>query len=175
MCVFMMLANGDKPFEGKTPKQVVAKVLLGDVRFEGSLWEDISSEAKDFIKKLLRVDPEERLTANRAIYDPWFSSQAVAVSGSPRCRQELVEKVQQGIVEYADAGEFRKLALNVIAKKSTCEEIFELRKGEILVFFCFLNRFFFSASILLHYPSSHKLNLIPLSVSDVSFRRVRYP
>lgn len=125
----MMLANGDKPFEGKTPKQLVAKVLVGDVRFEGPLWDTISEGAKDFIRRLLRVDPKERVTANGAIYDPWFTSQAVAASESPMCRQELIEKVQQGIVEYADTGEFRKLALNVIAKKSTSEEIFELRKG----------------------------------------------
>lgn len=128
----MMLANGDKPFEGKTPKQLVAKVLVGDVCFEGPLWGVISDEAKQFIRKLLRVDPKERVTANEAIYDPWFASAAVATAESPKVQKELIEKVQQSIVEYADTGEFRKLALNVIAKKSTSEEIFELRKGKEL-------------------------------------------
>lgn len=124
----MMLSNGDKPFEGKTPKQLVARVLIGDVHFESPLWKDISEEAKVFIKNLLRVDPADRVTANEAMHDPWFTSKAVSASQSSRCRKDLIEKVQESIVRYADTGEFRKLALNVIAKKSTSEEIFELRK-----------------------------------------------
>lgn len=129
VCLFMMLSHGDKPFEGKTPKQLVARVLIGDVRFEGPLWADLSQEAKAFIKTLLRVDADDRVTAYEAMYDPWFTSTAVTASQSPKCRLELVEKVQESIVRYADTGEFRKLALNVIAKKSTAEEIFEIRKG----------------------------------------------
>ena len=129
VCAYAMLSNGEKPFEGKTPKQLVAKVLIGDVNFDGPMWEDISEEAKSFIKKLLQVDPKDRLTAYEAIYQPWFTSTAVTGSLSPKCRQDLVEKVQESIVRYADTGEFRKLALNVIAKKSTSDEIFELRKG----------------------------------------------
>jgi calcium-dependent protein kinase len=129
-CLFMMLSNGDKPFEGKTPKQLVAKVLIGDVRFEGPLWDEISEEAKNFIKNLLQVNPDNRVTAYQAMYDPWFTSKAVTATASSKCRQDLVEKVQESIVRYADTGEFRKLALNVIAKKSTSDEIFELRKGQ---------------------------------------------
>lgn len=127
VCLFTMLSNGDKPFEGKTPKQLVAKVLIGDVRFEGPLWKDISEDAKNFIKRLLQVNPEDRVTAYDAMFDAWFTSSAVTASRSSKCRQELVEKVQESIIGYADTGEFRKLALNVIAKKSTSEEIFELR------------------------------------------------
>lgn len=98
------------------------------MRYEGPLWEGISSEAKDFIGGLLQVDPDDRPTASKALHDPWFS---VAAGESPKCRQDLIEKVQDSIVRYADTGEFRKLALNVIAKKSTSEEIFELRKGSV--------------------------------------------
>ena len=129
VCLFMMLSNGDKPFEGKTPKQLVARVLMGDVRFENPLWEDTSEVAKNFIRSLLQVDPSDRVTAKDAINDPWFTSRAVSSSHASVCKQDLIEKVQDSIVRYADTGEFRKLALNVIAKKSTSDEIFELRKG----------------------------------------------
>ena len=64
VCTFIMLANGQcKPFEGRTPKEVVAKVLRGDYTFEESVWKDISDEAKDFIKSMLAVEPSERPTA----------------------------------------------------------------------------------------------------------------
>lgn len=42
--------------------------------------------------------------------------------------EELKNRVCTSLVEYADMGEFRKLALNVIAKNSSSSEIFELRK-----------------------------------------------
>ena len=125
----MMLSNGEKPFEGKTAKQLVKRVLKGDVRFEGPVWADISTEAKDFIKKMLRVDPAARVAAHEAMYDPWFKSQAVTTSQSARHspRPELIENVLKSLVQFARTGEFRKLALNVIAKKASPEEIFELR------------------------------------------------
>lgn len=128
VCLFMMLSNGEKPFEGKTPKQLVARVLIGDVRFEAPLWADISTEAQVLIKRMLRVNPADRVTAHEAIYDPWFKSQAITSWQSTKARPELIENVQESIVQFADTGEFRKLALNVIAKKSSPEEISELRK-----------------------------------------------
>lgn len=142
----MMLSNGEKPFEGKTPKQLVARVLMGDVQFNSAQWEDMSDESQQFIRRLLKVDPSERVTASDAMSDPWFNSRAVSSSHVSICRQELIEEVQDSIVRYADTGEFRKLALNVIAKKSTSDEIFELRKvfdefdtlnsGRLLLYIC---------------------------------------
>lgn len=128
VCIFMMLSNGDMPFEGKTPKQLVARVLTGDIQFEAALWEDISEEAKNFIQSLLQVDPSDRVSASDAIKDSWFRSKAVSSSDPSILEQDLIEQVQDSIVRYADTGEFRKLALNVIAKKSNSAEIFELRK-----------------------------------------------
>lgn len=40
---------------------------------------------------------------------------------------ELTQKVKSNFVRYADSSDFKKIALMVIAKKSTSEEIFELR------------------------------------------------
>ena len=128
VCMYMMLDDGNKPFEGKTPKQLVAKVLLGDVKFESHHWKEISDEAKDFILSLLKVNPDDRVTADDAMKHHWFTSRTVMSSNASVVKQDLIERVQDGIVRYADTGEFRKLALNVIAKKSTPEEIFELRK-----------------------------------------------
>jgi serine/threonine protein kinase len=128
---YMLLAQGQKPFEGKTPKQMVAKVLLGKYSFEDdALWESISDQAKQFIGALLVVKPEERLTATQAMQHAWLHSEtAVRHRRRLSCTDEVFkERVLDAIVEYADSGEFLKLALNVIAKKSTTSEIYDLRK-----------------------------------------------
>lgn len=129
VCAFIMLANGQrKPFEGRTPKEVVAKVLRGDYTFEESIWKGISEEAKDFIRRLLVVEPSERPTAAEALEHEWIVKHHQERSRGNKTPEDFVHRVCESIIEYADMGEFRKLALNVIAKKSTSSEIIALRK-----------------------------------------------
>ena len=129
MCTYMLLANGRKPFEGNTPKEVVAKVLQGKYRFDGPEWIGVSDEAKQFVKDLLVVDQSKRLSAVEAINHPWFSIKEAGSSyGKSSVSSSVKQRVIEGIISYAEASDFRKLALNVIAKKSTSKEIFELRQ-----------------------------------------------
>jgi len=127
VCTYMMLAGGQKPFESKTPKQLVAKVLLGQYSFEGEIWKEINEKAKSFIRELLVVKPQDRASASQAMSHPWLS-EASLHSTHHSVDEDFKLRVKESIIRYADTGDFRKLALNVIAKKSTSEEIFELRK-----------------------------------------------
>ena len=129
VCTFTMLGGGNKPFEGKTPKEMVAKVLVGEFDFQGEIWDAITDLAKSFIIELLALNPRLRPTARQAHEHPWIgecsrhgAKETVVVD------EEFRQRVCECIVRYADNGPFRKLALNVIAKRSTSEEIFELRK-----------------------------------------------
>lgn len=129
VCAYIMLANGQtKPFEGRTPKEVVAKVLQGEFSFEGEVWERISDQAKDFIRRMLVVEPTERPTAAEALEHEWIVLHHRERSMDSRPSASFKKQIQEHIVEYADMGEFRKLALNVVAKKSTSKEIIALRK-----------------------------------------------
>ena len=38
-------------------------------------WNDVSDKAKDLIRKLLCVDPEERLSATYALKHPWITNE----------------------------------------------------------------------------------------------------
>jgi len=126
---YIMLSGGDKPFEGKTPKQVVTRILLGQYDFDQPAWGSISDQAKDFIRKLLVVEPEDRMSAPLAIRHPFIAqAKCNCVDGSSPADEELKQRVREGIIRYSESTEFRKLALNVIAKKSSAQEIFELRK-----------------------------------------------
>eukprot|EP00977_Amphora_coffeiformis_P018472 scaffold6506_cov171-Amphora_coffeaeformis.AAC.20 len=129
VCAFIMLANGQsKPFEGRTPKEVVAKVLRGEFSFDGDVWKGISEQAKDFIRRMLVVEPTERPTAAEALDHEWIVSHHQEQIMGNRPSESFKKQIQESIVAYADMGEFRKLALNVIAKKSTSNEIIALRK-----------------------------------------------
>jgi calcium-dependent protein kinase len=128
VCTFIMLSGGERPFEGATPKHLVAKVLLADYEFlPHHVWSNISDKAHDFVRNLLVVNPEQRMTAAQAIRHDWIALDRAKPS-SECVDTELIRRVSDGIVRYAQHSEFRKLALNVIAKKSPPQEIFELRK-----------------------------------------------
>jgi myosin-light-chain kinase len=55
-------------------RQRNAEILKAKFSFRGEPWGDVSSEAKDFISKLIRKSPEDRLTAQQALHHPWFDA-----------------------------------------------------------------------------------------------------
>ncbi|KAL7559060.1 hypothetical protein ACA910_018415 [Epithemia clementina (nom. ined.)] len=97
VCAYTMLSR-NKPFEGDSPKALVANILKGEFKFasppeptpsnssvgggdvsvsttmleEEDVWTKISDYAKNFISQLLVLEPEDRLTANTAKHHQWF-------------------------------------------------------------------------------------------------------
>lgn len=120
--VYMLLSGGKQPFDAKSPKQLAAKVLMAEYSFDDPVWDTISDSAKDFIRALLIRRPENRLTAAQAQKHPWILTNVTTLVD-----ETLKHRVGESMVRYASKTDFLKLALNVIAKKSTSEEIFELR------------------------------------------------
>mmetsp|Transcript_6081 Transcript_6081/g.13579 ORF Transcript_6081/g.13579 Transcript_6081/m.13579 type:complete len:279 (+) Transcript_6081:484-1320(+) len=95
-------------------------------RYDGLNWLPITREGKEFVKALLEMDPDLRVSAPQAIRHKWLSKHMKhSDSISP---QDLVGNVKSSLQNYADGGDFKKLALNVIAKKSSNTQIMELRK-----------------------------------------------
>lgn len=61
--ILYILLSGTPPFNGKNDKQIYERIELGYFSFQGVEWKNVSNEAKVFIKKLLTVDPNSRLSA----------------------------------------------------------------------------------------------------------------
>jgi calcium-dependent protein kinase len=130
VCTYMLLAGGNKPCEGKTPKEMVAKVLAGLYDFEGDMWKEMSESSQTFIRDLLVVETKDRPSASEACKHSWIQeySNARDAMEDIDIDEAFKDRVRECIIQYADTGPFRKLALNVIAKRSTPKEIFKLRK-----------------------------------------------
>lgn len=52
------------------------KVAKGAFNFDGEEWQQISAEAKNFIKKMLEFDPAKRYNAEQANNDAWLKKYA---------------------------------------------------------------------------------------------------
>ena len=55
--------SGVPPFNGSSDKDIIAAIRVGKPGFSEPVWKSISDAAKEFIKKLLTVDPEQRPSA----------------------------------------------------------------------------------------------------------------
>jgi calcium-dependent protein kinase len=53
---------GYHPFDASNDNELYKKIKTGIYEFHDPEWEDISEEAKDFISKLLKTDPKQRMT-----------------------------------------------------------------------------------------------------------------
>lgn len=70
--VFIVLF-GFMPFYGPEERQV-AQILSGRYLVKPDMWAKVSSQAQDFIRSLLVVDPRQRLKAEQALAHPWISN-----------------------------------------------------------------------------------------------------
>lgn len=52
--------------------QVRAKIVCGEYDMPDVLFQHVPSDAKDFISKLLVVDPAQRMSAEQALAHPWL-------------------------------------------------------------------------------------------------------
>ncbi|EAT34172.1 AAEL013559-PA [Aedes aegypti] len=67
-----ILLGGISPFMGRNDRETLTKVRDGKWSFVGTVWEFISSEARDFITRLLVYEDEHRMTIKEALNHSWF-------------------------------------------------------------------------------------------------------
>lgn len=95
--VFIVL-TGCFPFGDNDPSALYNKIQSGVYRWPARLDGLISDEAKAFVARLLRLRPAERPTAEEALADPWFRSEASSVqsTASVDSLKDLVHRERSG-------------------------------------------------------------------------------
>lgn len=71
-----VLLCGIQPFakEGSTEKEVFSKVKEGRYNTSHPSWSTVSSDAKDILQQLLRVDAKQRPKAHEVLSHPWIAT-----------------------------------------------------------------------------------------------------
>mmetsp|Transcript_41959 Transcript_41959/g.88086 ORF Transcript_41959/g.88086 Transcript_41959/m.88086 type:complete len:409 (+) Transcript_41959:304-1530(+) len=70
--VAYILLCGYPPFNGANNDETHRSVLRGQYNFPSRDWKGISSNARQFIRQLLQMDPTKRMTAEEALNHPWI-------------------------------------------------------------------------------------------------------
>jgi calcium-dependent protein kinase len=123
-----MLLSSSLPFYGKSRAHVVRKILQHKYGFKGHRWKTVSQESMNFVKSLLVPDIALRPTAAQAMKDPWFEKEFGSHNYGAIISSVVMDRVQASIEAFAGYSRLKKLALMVIAHKSTDDEIGFLRR-----------------------------------------------
>jgi len=70
--ILYILLSGCMPFSGNDALAIEKTIEKGEYSLSGEAWEEVSDEAKDLVRGLLKMDPRERLTAGQCLEHPWL-------------------------------------------------------------------------------------------------------
>ncbi|CDI76498.1 CAM kinase, CDPK family, putative [Eimeria acervulina] len=121
--ILYILLCGFPPFYGDTDAEVLAQVKAGAYSFAGPEWRRVSDEGKDLIRKLLKINPDERLSVEEALHHPWIMSLAQSSQNVP-----LPVTLMANLKGFRAQNRLKKAALTVIAQHMTDSDIDHLRK-----------------------------------------------
>ncbi|KAL3499280.1 hypothetical protein ACH5RR_038373 [Cinchona calisaya] len=120
--ILYILLSGVPPFWGENEQGIFDAILRGHLDFSSEPWPSISSSAKDLVKKMLRADPKERLSAVEVLNHPWMREDGDA-SDKP-----LDIAVLTRMKQFRAMNKLKKVALKVIAENLSEEEIIGLKE-----------------------------------------------
>jgi calcium-dependent protein kinase len=122
-CMLYILLCGYPPFYGDDNKEILEMVQKGEFDFDGEEWDDVSSEAKDLIKKLI-CKPERRLTAQEALNHKWVKNLT-----KKKTDDTLLRKLNIGNMKgFQKSQKIKQVALMAIAVQSDPNDIKELKE-----------------------------------------------
>ncbi|XP_019241860.1 PREDICTED: CDPK-related kinase 1-like [Nicotiana attenuata] len=115
-----ILLCGSRPFWARTESGIFRAILKTDPNFEETPWPSLSSDAVDFVKRLLNKDYRKRLTAAQALSHPWLA-------GYHDVKIPLDMIVYKLVKAYVYSSSLRKAALRALAKTLTIQQLAYLR------------------------------------------------
>ncbi|XP_062822722.1 serine/threonine-protein kinase Chk2-like isoform X2 [Anolis carolinensis] len=87
--ILFICLSGYPPFSETPQKCLRDQICAGSFTFIQEIWDHVSQEALDLVRKLLEVDPIRRLTIQEALLHPWLQDEEMK-----RIFQELVSKAE---------------------------------------------------------------------------------
>lgn len=75
--IVFTLLSGSLPFNASTKDKLFEKIKKVDFQFCSPQWDTISEHAKDFVQRLLQIDPKQRMTSKQAVLHRWHNKVAM--------------------------------------------------------------------------------------------------
>ena len=115
MIVFILLV-GYMPFAGNDERKQIQTIRSGHYIVKKDRWAKVSSQASDFVQKLLVVDPDVRMNAPAALEHPWIKNLEHA---NTDC---IDEAMVMSLCDFAKSQNFRRSCMKLMAWSLTASE-----------------------------------------------------
>lgn len=76
-----MLLSGAPPFFHREESRIMTMIEQGKYSFRSERWTNVSSDAKDFVRRVLEVDVRRRMTADQALKHRWIARSRINSRG----------------------------------------------------------------------------------------------
>merc|ERR1712224_720468 len=110
--IMYVLLCGYPPFFGETDSEVLSKVRLGAFSFNAADWKNVSDDAKNLIRMLLKMNPRDRYTAEQALNHEWIKNKAPKATGGA-----LESKMVDNLRGFRSQNKLKKAAITIIANQ----------------------------------------------------------
>jgi serine/threonine protein kinase len=93
-----ILLCGFSPFGDDQIQNVFMNVMAAKYEFPSPEWDEVSEDAKNFIKRIFVIDPKERATPDHLLQDPWITknvpaaAEAATTEVEPRQRPTIASR-----------------------------------------------------------------------------------
>jgi len=110
--IMYVLLCGTHPFSFEVSDEaLVRKVRSGIWKFHGEIWNNISEDAKDLIRNLLRIKTDQRLSAEEALRHEWVKTLAPQQPAGEVFKEALGER----LLHYKVRNGLEQAALEIVA------------------------------------------------------------
>lgn len=117
-----MLLSGTCPFSGVTESAVLDAVQLGHYEFNDHMINNVSSDARDFIRQCLTTRPSARPSSRTALRHRWFKSISAKVRPLPSAA------LMKRFAKYIVRSWLAKIFTDVLSHTLAPESVVELRE-----------------------------------------------
>jgi calcium-dependent protein kinase len=124
-----VLLSGHMPFSGNED-QKMKDIKAGRYSMDSQEWSKISEQGKDFVRRLMMLDVDARLSAEDALQHPFIVNRD-AVDGNQE--NLLDDAVVKSLQDFSKATEFRRVCLQLMTYSLTLEERQKVREAFLTI------------------------------------------
>ena len=114
-----LLLCGKPPFNGNSDQEIFNKILNTEVKFDSSKWNNVSNNAKSFVKLCLEKNRTKRPSAIKALDHPWFTN----VLNATHRLQNLREDILMNIKNFNIKQKFKQMIIKHLLTSMNRDEL----------------------------------------------------
>ena len=122
--ILYILLSGKAPFDGDDDHEITEQVKIGNYNMKGGIWEVLSKDAKDLIKKMLTYNYKQRVNAKEALCHPWFKN-----ASTHTVDIDLMQESLKNLAKFSATQKLQQATMSMMVQNMvTKEEIGRLQQ-----------------------------------------------